>query len=191
MWIMSELGIFSVVKNKRADGSFLVRSRYAKDIAGVIDVLEENGYLFESAITPRCDYPYRVIVDDDGLSFLFDYLQSNLDYHNFKDHIKNTPDQSNKVGLYSKIWYSVLDHAVEAGELPGVYGSWQNYYSRPVIRGVSRNEASKRPSLGPTMNAYDSLMMEEPVNQRYDEDDDLLEESDEVVEEQKQGWWHP
>lgn len=148
MWIMSKQGTFSIVASKTENDRFLVRTRFVKDIANLINILERDGFSdFESKITPNADYPYRLVITGRMLDVLMSEFVDTLNYSNFKDHIKHDcPDQKHKVGMYTEIWSMVLDHAVSEDELPGCYGSWQQHYNPgSAFQGSVFNRGSNGP----------------------------------------------
>ena len=84
MWIHTNYGFFSVVKNhsKHSSLEFVIRAR-------VREHLEKTHIFNEIVELEPCDYQYRMYVTK---SQLVDWLLSvvdNIDYDNFKDSIKD------------------------------------------------------------------------------------------------------
>ena len=104
MWIHTNYGFFSVVKNhsKHSSLEFVIRAR-------VREHLEDTHIFNEIVELEPCDYQYRMYVTK---SQLVDWLLSvvdNIDYDNFKDSIK---DQQLKE-FCSNVWVA------------GVYRDWE------------------------------------------------------------------
>lgn len=110
MWLFTKFGFFSIVDKPRdpiAPG-YHVRSRSREDL--------EN--LAEAGLSPRwadgiveleaADYRYRIVMGEEEVDRLFALLGSSIDYSNFKNKIRETPGQAQKLSLLHRIWEMVL-----------------------------------------------------------------------------------
>lgn len=61
----------------------------------------------------KTDYAWRLFINETELSILMQFLVLNLDYSNFKDTVKHTKDQADKVPHYLDIWGTMFDYQVE------------------------------------------------------------------------------
>ena len=55
-------------------------------------------------------YRFRIIVEKSELDILMIFLSNNIDYHNFKDKIKEIKDQEDKLTFYTRIWATMLEY---------------------------------------------------------------------------------
>lgn len=101
MWIASTLGFYSIVQKDA--GVYFVRGRSRDDLENLIEAagLDQECEVTESE---RADYRYRFLTDEKGFIKCMFTLQLTVDYPNFKDEIKKTPDQKDKLPYYSRIW---------------------------------------------------------------------------------------
>ncbi|WP_209332437.1 hypothetical protein [Lunatimonas salinarum] len=100
MWIATENGFYSIVKNNFSDekeNELIVRARKKEDLANVFDAARIE-------TSTQKDYAYRVFASRKEVEALLVATIHNLDYGNFKDHIKSLPSQKDKVPFYSEIW---------------------------------------------------------------------------------------
>ena len=102
MWIATEKGFFSIVKDT-VTGSMLVRARKKRDLKQL--------FPGKKIITDRNkDYAYRVFATQDEVAEkLFD-LGLEIEYHNFKSHIGETKNQKDKLPFYGQIWSIMNDY---------------------------------------------------------------------------------
>ncbi|MFN4122941.1 MAG: hypothetical protein ACK4GL_06525 [Flavobacteriales bacterium] len=101
MWLATKYGFYSIVKDERQN-IFKIRARRKKDL---LNLFPENE-IYESDHT---DYRFRVIKDQNGLNEFF-YKINDIDYGNFKGHIAESPDQSDKLKAYGQIWKAMYDY---------------------------------------------------------------------------------
>jgi hypothetical protein len=99
MWIFTDKGFFSIVKQKDV---WHIRARRKQDLV--------NLGLEPVASYPGSDYPWRSLVrDPNELRAIFLRLADSIDYPNFKDRISETPDQRDRLGAYHHIWALMQD----------------------------------------------------------------------------------
>lgn len=124
MWIASKLGFYSIVyKPSHLDPegppAYLVRARDKADLERLVKTLKKKKNPYDKDFLKiheyhRSDYPYRIIVRDSAM--LHDFLEclgESIDYENFKDKIKATPHQKDKLAPYEGLWellYNALHH---------------------------------------------------------------------------------
>lgn len=101
MWLATKYGFYSIVKDKNQN-IFKIRARRKKDL---LNLFSENE-IHESEHT---DYRFRVIKDQTGLNDFFNKI-NDIDYENFKGHIAESPDQSDKLKAYGKFWQAMYDY---------------------------------------------------------------------------------
>lgn len=100
MWLATQHGFFSIVKNGAA---WHVRARRRGDLVNLIEkALPPRDY--KIVTTTLADYRWRVILDRRAdLEGLFLAFADTVTYPNFKDSIKKT-DQADKTVPYMRIW---------------------------------------------------------------------------------------
>lgn len=104
MWLATKFGFYSIVQTRDEKDKFMVRARAEKDLKNLVENVQElNGK--EVLKTDFTDYRYRIIITKNELSALMMFFAANLDYPNFKDKIKATPGQKDKLGSYHEIWH--------------------------------------------------------------------------------------
>jgi hypothetical protein len=105
MWVMTEIGFFSVVqKPNTPKGILTVRARAREDLLGLknhiptIEIIDHEG----------TDYPYRARVSrDDWIQFL-ETTVANLDYDNFKNRVAFRQG-NDRAAVYGRIWNVLWD----------------------------------------------------------------------------------
>jgi hypothetical protein len=105
MWLMTKHGFYSIVQKK--PGEYHIRSRVRKDLENLVQRVP----LTEAKIhdTTGADYSFRVIVGQDDVLSVMEFLGNTLEYSNFKSHIDDLPDQAERHGVYSRIWGILSD----------------------------------------------------------------------------------
>ena len=129
MWIATQYGFFSIVKNQRKDepNTMQIRERCRGDLENLQqlyidkweatrmeDIDPEWGKLSSDAPqiieTPQADYGFRMIVHLMQLMFFMSCICQGIDYPNFKNMIHDNPDQADKLQAYSDIWSVMYDY---------------------------------------------------------------------------------
>lgn len=108
MWLATKFGFYSIVKSSE-NNSFMVRSRERKDL----DNLKRNVLNFKNRkihFSEITDYKYRIFINKEELAELMLFISENVDYSNFKDKIKSSLDQKDKLPYYSEIWGVMFDY---------------------------------------------------------------------------------
>ncbi|MFM6962827.1 MAG: hypothetical protein ACKOWJ_00955 [Micrococcales bacterium] len=103
MWIFTQTGFVSAVRNKYDSEQLLVRSRDRVS-------LEPLALYADEAITPspEGDYPYRLSVRDDVFGQWLDIQLAELDYENFKSRVSKTrgPEYAHHL---MDVWSAMLE----------------------------------------------------------------------------------
>lgn len=108
MWICVKSGFFSIVK-KGGAGEYQIRARVKKDLQNLVKLCNWQGTeAGQIRTTSNSDYSFRIIINKEGLLALMERAVLDIDYPNFKDAIKNIPDQIPKLDIYHQIWALML-----------------------------------------------------------------------------------
>jgi 8-oxo-dGTP pyrophosphatase MutT (NUDIX family) len=107
MWLMTDLGFFSIVQKPgdKASGLLTIRSRVRTDLEALGKRLA-----FKSAITEKAgtDYPYRVSVRQADVAAALAQMAADIDYSNFKDRVKAAQGPE-RAAAYSEVWGVLYD----------------------------------------------------------------------------------
>jgi len=102
MWLATKHGFYSIVKKE--DG-FHVRARIKKDLENLLKECRYPRLIIQE--DDRADYRFRVIISKIGIERIFKVLGESIDYDNFKNKIRDTEDQFDKMLPYGTIWLSM------------------------------------------------------------------------------------
>lgn len=108
MWIMTDLGFFSIVEKPgdRAAGRLTIRARVRGDLEALrASVLPGMGDIVEGGGT---DYPYRAAAPRGELAVALANLAMKLDYANFKDAVKSRQGAA-RAAAYGEVWQALHD----------------------------------------------------------------------------------
>ena len=102
MWMITKVGLFSVVAHRADSEVMLIRARNREHL----DLLSDTNPTGELEIlaSPDADYPYRVIMDKARWGIIAEWLVYEIDYPNFKDACSNCLDLSDR---YIKFLHAV------------------------------------------------------------------------------------
>ena len=117
MWICSKIGFFSVVR--KADGQVHVRARRRQDLVNLVQFCRLKIKVLDSH--PGSDYGWRIICTSNQWGTIALALASSVTYDNFKRVIGQTPDQDDKLPVYSD-----FHHAMERYQRDGEVLAWPN-----------------------------------------------------------------
>ena len=92
MWLATKHGFYSIVKKE--DG-FHVRARIKKDLENLLKECRYPRLIIQE--DDRADYRFRVIISKIGIERIFKVLGESIDYDNFKNKIRDTEDQFDKM----------------------------------------------------------------------------------------------
>ena len=105
MWIFTETGFVSAVRNFSEKDKLVVRARDQKSLEGLADYVG-----LEIISTPSNDYPYRVFVDDSVFAAWLSKQTMAVDYTNFKDRVHDSRGHD-FAGALMSVWSAM--HQVE------------------------------------------------------------------------------
>jgi hypothetical protein len=123
MWLATEKGFYSIVINheSKSEGSeIIIRARKKDD-------LENLNTGRKIHVNKNKDYAYRIFVSRHLLLKLLIQLGSELDYSNFKNHIKSIPSQKDKAESYGRIWSIMNDY--QENFIKGLYNFGRGFYN--------------------------------------------------------------
>lgn len=106
MWLATKIGYYSIV-NK--DGFFHIRARKIEDLKNINKIMNWNEEIYS---TPNADYCSRICIpikNQQKINELFIKLSNEIDYDNFKNHIKKN-EQCDKMNSYLQIWHVMYDY---------------------------------------------------------------------------------
>ena len=113
MWLMTKYGFYSIVQKQ--PNVYHIRSRERKDIDNLVNYVPlPDAMIMESDHT---DYAVRIIVGQEEVLAVLEFLGENLDYDNFKAKIDRTPEQAHKP--YHEVWQVLADALGAYGRKPG------------------------------------------------------------------------
>lgn len=116
MWLCTKLGFFSIVA--KTDTEVHIRARVKKDLENLklhCTVRVPGASSWPIHRTAPADYRFRIVIAPMDLAGVMTTLAASLDYSNFKGVIASTPDQREKLGIYSEFHHDLeeLQHITE------------------------------------------------------------------------------
>lgn len=108
MWLCTKLGFYSIVL--KTPGEVHIRARCKKDLENLkhhCTARVRGASVWKIYRTEPADYRYRIVIRSDSMPELMLALADTLDYSNFKGVIASTPDQREKLGIYSAFHYDL------------------------------------------------------------------------------------
>jgi len=109
MWLFTDIGFFSVVRNRNNPSRLIVRARSEVDIKRLVSRHGHSLDLTELDVvyTPFADYSCRVEVSVLPWSAVLAQLTQDIDYDNFKDCVHRRQGVDRAM-LYSQVWSTML-----------------------------------------------------------------------------------
>ena len=110
MWLCTKLGFFSIVRKTPTEVH--IRARAEHDLE---NLRRACGWRIPGAPSWRifrsepADYRFRIVIAPDQLAEVMTVLAASLDYSNFKGVIAGTPDQRDKLGIYSDFHHDLQE----------------------------------------------------------------------------------
>jgi len=89
---MTTEGYFSIVAHKDRKGYVLVRARRKEHLVALRKKYGMSLRDVRIQSTPKADYPYRIMVWKSQIARIMNDAVERIDYHNFKDEIKEDKD---------------------------------------------------------------------------------------------------
>ncbi len=99
MWLLTQVGFFSVVQCRDDAARVMIRARVKTDLRALMKATRVRAPIVE---TLQADYPYRIIVRRSDLQLITHALCGALDYTNFKDRIGASDRERER--LYHEVW---------------------------------------------------------------------------------------
>ena len=155
MWLITQHGFYSLVRDRENASRFIVRSRSLKDMENLKHLA---GIDAEVRSTPEREYPYRMLVEEREMPRVMNSLANTIDYPNFSSRIATRIDQACRSLLYAEVFASlrrIFDPAARKTGRPALGGAVLEY---PPVRGArtaSAREASVASELLPFRNLRD------------------------------------
>lgn len=110
MWIFTELGFLSIVRDNFRPGHLLVRARQRDDAVKIADVCSAIAsrkiVILE---TPERDYRFRMSVPIGVISEVIAVLVEGIDYANFKDRVHEIDPDPERSIAYTRVWCEMSD----------------------------------------------------------------------------------
>ena len=104
MWLCSQLGFFSIVRQD-AD-TFHIRARCREDLE---QLAHAAGAGDPVASYVGSDYPWRILCSAADLPRFMQALTASIDYGNFKSAIASSPQQCTKLSAYHDIHHRMVE----------------------------------------------------------------------------------
>lgn len=111
MWLCTKLGFYSIVCKTSTEVH--IRARTRKDLENLkrhCTARVPGASAWKIHRTEPADYRFRVVVPPLDLPDIMQALAASLDYSNFKGVIASTPDQREKLGIYTAFHHDLEDH---------------------------------------------------------------------------------
>lgn len=156
MWLMTDLGFFSIVQKPEDKGTGLltIRSRVRSDLEALGKRLNFKGEIAEK---DGNDYPYRARASQADVAAALAQLAANIDYSNFKDRVKAVQGPA-RAAAYNGVW-NVL-YGLETNEKkiakPSVLPA------RPIV--AAAKPADHLSAGGVLINDAGHVLLREPTN---------------------------
>lgn len=107
MWVFSQQGFVSIVRNRNDHRYMLLRAREKADLMHFAELAREAGVPFgEVEDTPWADYAYRVELKENHARLLIMHAVKNIEYDNFKASVHGEPERD---AAYMRIWRAMYD----------------------------------------------------------------------------------
>jgi len=115
MWIFTQEGMISVVKNSQKLGHTLVRARTKECLPKLLDAARMPEYKSKIEHTPRNDYEYRVSMPKLDFRALMSGIMDNLTYTNFKEHLqKKQKMNAIQRNMYHAVYMAALQPIIKS-----------------------------------------------------------------------------
>lgn len=107
MWLVSEVGFFSIVRKDTdiRDQTLTVRARVREDLDGLrAKFIPDLGPTEESS---DADYRFRAVAPTASVGRALERLVHSIDYNNFKSRVGARQGKA-RAGVYANVWSSLL-----------------------------------------------------------------------------------
>ena len=100
MWLITQHGFYSLVRDRENAARFLVRSRVRKDL---LNLKSLAGLEAEVQSSPDREYPFRLRIDEREMPRIMNALGNSIDYPSFTSRIAQRIDQACRTLLYGEV----------------------------------------------------------------------------------------
>ncbi len=128
MWLITQHGFFSVVRDRENATRFLVRARVRRDLQNLKSLA---GLEAEVQSSPEREYPFRLRVEEREFPRVMNALGNTVDYPSFTARIAQRIDQACRTLLYGEVMES----------LRAIYDPAESPQQRPSPRGAGEQSA--------------------------------------------------
>jgi len=101
MWIITQHGFYSIVRDRENASRFLIRSRVARDLANLKGLAGLEASIRQ---TEEREYPFRLVIDERELPRVMNALGNSIDYPSFTARIAQRIDQACRMLVYGEIF---------------------------------------------------------------------------------------
>lgn len=103
MWLMTDMGMYSIVQHNDQPDMFLVRARNRQHLEKLKDQFSELSGI-EIHSTPNADYPVRMFVPKVKTAVVFARMLLDVDYGNFKNHVFDIGGDESYLHFLHTVW---------------------------------------------------------------------------------------
>lgn len=101
MWIISQHGFYSIVRDRENASRFLIRSRVARDLANLKSLAGLEASIRQSE---EREYPFRLLIDERELPRVMNALGNSIDYPSFTARVAQRIDQACRMLVYGEVF---------------------------------------------------------------------------------------
>lgn len=105
MWLMTDMGMYSIVRHNDEPDTFLLRARNREHLEKLKDRCPELSGI-QIVNTPDADYPARMFVPKGEVALVFARMLLNVDYGNFKNHVLDIGGDKSYLDFLHTVWAS-------------------------------------------------------------------------------------
>ena len=106
MWIITQHGFFSVVRDRENATRFLIRARVRRDL---LNLKSLAGLEAEVQTSPEREYPFRLRVEEREFPRVMNALGNTVDYPSFSARIAQRIDQACRTLLYGELFATLRE----------------------------------------------------------------------------------
>lgn len=105
MWIFTQQGFFSINTDPTNKSNLQFRARRIADLNNIKAAFPGATKGSKVIKLTGTDYPFRLSLHRDNVSAIVQQMANQIDYANFKDRVKATPGQEDKVPALMDVWH--------------------------------------------------------------------------------------
>lgn len=106
MWLITQHGFYSLVRDRENATRFLVRSRSSSDLKNLKALAGLEACIRE---TLEAEYPYRMIIDEREMPRVMNALANTVDYPCFTARLAQRIDQACRTLLYGEVMQTLRE----------------------------------------------------------------------------------